>query len=132
MKQNESPEILKRAAASKVMEPEAYKKALLKQKKPHDLRVKYEGKMFLPADYATQIPFIDPTPRHWRKISIQSESNLFCLLTFGSRTRIPPGDLRLAGLPADLQLDDLSLAEALRIGGEIERAYCEKFPSRSK
>lgn len=86
--------------------------------------------MVLPNDYATKAPFTDPTPRHWRKISIQTEGSTFRLLAFGSRTRILPGDLRLAGLPADLQLDGLSLEVALDRGEEIERIFVEKFPPK--
>lgn len=129
MKHYDSPEILTKAADARPLDPEAYKKAVFKLKKPHDLRAKYEGKIVLPKNYETQKPFQDPTPRHWRRISIRPEGDLFRLVAFGSGTRILPTDLRLAGLDPSLVLDDLSLDQAKETGAKINAAYLQKFPS---
>lgn len=75
----------------------------------------------LPKDYDTEEPFIDPTPRDWKWVSIESLASGLNLVTGVSRIKFLPQAMKILGL--DLPTEGLSMEQAVSNGRVIEAAY---------
>lgn len=113
-------EHLLKLARAPLLEGEALRRALKKSdnKRAHDASATV---FFLPKDHNLQKPYIDHTPREWKRVAIAPSGALFQLVTAGSHCRFLPGARAHYKFPPELLTEGLTLEQAVVNGKMIER-----------